>query len=107
MSHDENKISDQIDGGLKAREEKEMMQENIFMEIHKERERQLEKYGPNDDNHPVVWLAILNKQLGQCSQAALIGFGQPVTDDHKVMYKDKLISIAAVAVAALEQLENE
>ncbi len=41
MSNDENKISDQIDGGLKAKDEDQARRDDILISICKERERQI------------------------------------------------------------------
>jgi len=62
----------------------------ILLEIVAERERQLEKWGPQE--HSVDrWLVILMEEVGEACVAAFKG--------DWVNFRDELIQVAAVAVA--------
>ena len=44
--------------------------ENILLEIRQERQRQNEKWGPQD-NKPIEWIAILTEEVGEAAKEAL------------------------------------
>lgn len=67
----------------------------IYEEIREERKRQDVKWGVQDHS-PDWWMLILGEEFGEVCEAILEGSMQD--------YKKELIHVAAVAVAALENL---
>ena len=82
----------------------------IIGEVIDERIRQDAKRG--EQNHiPVVWMAILGEEVGEANRAALEALapcGNPIGNklDWLRNYRDELIQVAAVAVAAIESLDR-
>ena len=73
------------------------MSEKIFDAIKAERLRQEDTWG--QQNHdPMTWLTILTEEVGEACAAALEGRGLP--------YRDEMVQVAAVAVAAIDCLER-
>ena len=74
-----------------------MSQIDIETEVLHERSRQDEKWG--EQNHkPIVWAAILGEEQGEICKATL----ENRTDE----YRQELIQLAAVAIAAIECLDR-
>jgi NTP pyrophosphatase (non-canonical NTP hydrolase) len=74
------------------------MGENIVADILAERERQDCKWGVC--HHPTqVWLTILAEEVGEVAKAILL-------EDTK-NYREELIQVAAVALAAIESLDAQ
>jgi len=76
-----------------------MRREDVLALISQERDRQIAKHGPQDDNSDMDWLGILTEELGEAARAVVDQrFGRP---------NDTLISelthVAAVAVSWLEK----
>ena len=68
--------------------------------VSEERYRQDVKWGIQ--NHaPLVWLAILGEEVGECNKAILEN-----KEDFAAL-KDELIQVAAVAIAAVESIERQ
>ncbi len=63
-----------------------------------ERKRQDGKWG-EQNHHPLKWLAILAEEFGEASKAWLEGEG--------VKYRDELVHVAAVALAAIESFDRQ
>lgn len=71
-------------------------QTDVVLElVRAEREDQTAKWGPSC-HEPAVWLAILGRQIGHYSAMVL--------DDDSIQSVEELIQIAAVAVAAAEDI---
>lgn len=71
---------------------------NILEEIKQERERQEAKWG--EQNHePLLWNAILGEEFGEVSKSIL--------ERDTKNYREELIQVAAVAVAAIECLDRQ
>lgn len=66
-------------------------------EVLKERLRQEEKWG-QQDHHPERWLSILIEEVGEAARSILEG--------QRASYRDELVQVAAVAVAAIEALDR-
>ncbi len=81
--------------------------EEVLAAVAAERTRQDEKWG--EQNHlPPMWMAILGEEFGEtCQEALRFSFG-PSTSREKVLrnYREELIQVAAVAVAAVECLDR-
>ena len=68
----------------------------IFEMVMKERKRQDQLFGERNDYTPDRWLVILSEELGEVSKSIL--------DNDLDNYRVELVQVAAVAVAALENL---
>lgn len=87
--------------------------ESVVIAIVNERERQDEQWGPASHHDQITWLAILAKQLGHLGNAALL-FDEAIADNrlahelirHAERIRHELVQIAAVAVAAAEDLDR-
>ena len=81
-------------------------QDKIVDEVRAERLRQDEKGGVQD-HHPVEWMAILGEEYGEACKGALEAHftGYVQTGDYS-QYRKELVQVAAVAIAALENLDR-
>lgn len=82
------------------------MNPKIAADIMAERARQDEAFG-GANHEPVIWAAILTKQAGHVADAALelrYGVGLGNADDRDY-FRNELIQVAAVAIAAIEDLD--
>jgi len=77
-----------------------------YNEIRIERERQDKKWG-HQLHEPAIWLAILSEEVGEMASAILcMEFtGETKKKQRKKDYRNELIQIAAVAIAAIESLD--
>jgi NTP pyrophosphatase (non-canonical NTP hydrolase) len=74
-----------------------VMERQIYKEIKQERKSQNKKWG--EQNHkPEKWLAILGEEYGEACKSAI--------EFDKSSYRKELIQVAAVAVAAIENLDR-
>jgi len=91
----------------------------IFDDINNERERQNQKWGPQDHDH-YKWLTIIGEEYGEASTEALeIDFLERranednlpsinlLIKDRKMKLRTELIQVAACVVAFIEQLDRE
>lgn len=69
----------------------------VIDEIIKERNKQDEKWG-KQNHHPYKWLAILGEEVGESNKAVL--------ENSLLGYRDEMVQIAAVAIAAVECLDR-
>lgn len=74
----------------------------VLDEVVSEREKQNQKWGPQD--HPLpVWLTILMEEVGELSECVLHKqFGGPAASN----LRKEAIQVAAVAVALVEALDD-
>jgi len=85
-----------------------MMFQNKTMAINNimyERTRQDQKWG--EQNHrPEIWLMILGEEVGEANKAALEA---TVSGDYPtyLKYRDEMVHVAAVALAALEAFDRD
>lgn len=79
----------------------------ILEEVLDERDRQDTKWG-KQDHDPAWWMTILGEEFGEACEAALqASFGGDDGPDRPWSdYREELIQIAAVAVAAAECLDR-
>ncbi len=79
---------------------------DIYDEIREERARQDAKWGKQRDNHPFEWMVILGEEFGEACKAS---WESQQYLDGKTLddYRDELIQVAAVAVAAIECLDSK
>ncbi len=76
--------------------------DQILEEIRQERDRQDERYGgpDHDDNHyPGDWCLILTKYLGRAAAAT-------IDKEPDAMFRESMIKLAAVAVAASQSFDR-
>jgi len=89
----------------------------ILTEVHKERQRQNDKWGVQDHN-AVEWIAILTEEVGEASKEAVdFHFENGSTIDpeanHEMQqqriknYRKVCVQIAAVAVQMVESLDRQ
>ena len=80
-----------------------MIQARIIKEILAERKKQDKKWGKQ--NHiPSIWTDILMEEVGEVSEAILEAtFG----DWQWERYREELIQVAAVAIAAIEAFDRK
>lgn len=85
---------------------------NVLDEVLVERQRQDGKWG-QQDHAPAVWLMVLAEEVGEANQAAFEALF-PRFDKRAAErgprslaeYRQELIQVAAVAVAAIESLDR-
>ena len=70
----------------------------ILKEIIEERNHQDRKFGPHNNHSPERWLVILMEEVGEVSKA--------INEINWQEYRDELIDVAAVALAAAECFEE-
>ncbi len=70
---------------------------DIFNQIKAERTRQDNKWG-EQLHHPFKWATILGEEYGEVCKATLEGGGEN--------YREELVQVAAVAVAAIESYDK-
>lgn len=80
-----------------------MNREEILKKVSEERDRQDAKFGANRNQHPAVWSVILSEEVGEFAQEIC----EADFDSRKLSsnYEKELIQIAAVAVAAIENIK--
>ncbi|CAM3669676.1 hypothetical protein DESA109040_19265 [Deinococcus saxicola] len=86
---------------------------NVLAEILAERQRQDAKWG-GQDHDPSTWLMVLAEEVGEANQAVLEMLF-PTYDKRAAErgprtlaeYRQELIQVAAVAVAAIESLDRQ
>ena len=80
--------------------------QNILHDVHNERSRQDEKWGPQQHSW-CEWMAILTEEVGEAAQYAnAIQLGGCPEPEFPEGLRAELVQVAAVAVAAIEQLDN-
>lgn len=75
----------------------------VLEEVAKERERQDYRWGVQSHG-PQTWLAILVEEVGEVAKTIAEGWGGGDWDTNE--YRKELIQTAAVALAAVEALDN-
>lgn len=76
-----------------------------LIDVSDERDRQDDKWGPQT-HHPIEWLSILSEEVGEAAQAANQCNWHPEPRWFHQL-RAELVQVAAVAVAAIEQLDRE
>ena len=90
-------------------EELSKTRDEIFEEIHHERNNQDQKWGVQD-HLPDKWHTILMEELGEACKESLEAYptGEPLRDKLGALedWRAEMIQVAAVAVAAIECFER-
>lgn len=84
---------------------------SVLDEIQQERQRQDAKWG--EQNHdPVTWLAILTEEVGEVAEQSLKAASEAtngldvLASHHRSLYRQEMMQVAAVAIAALESFDR-
>lgn len=80
----------------------------VLEEVRQERLRQTELWG-EQDHLPIVWMGILMEEVGEAAQQATLHHMhlehvEPPTTKRR--YREEMIQVAAVAIAAIEALDR-
>lgn len=76
----------------------------VYTEVHMERERQDAKWGPHD-HIPIEWMSVLTEEVGEAAEAANNCHWHASPEWIK-QFRDEMIQVAAVAVAAVEYVDR-
>ena len=71
---------------------------DILMEVLHERELQFHKWGVQDHDED-RWMVILMEEVGECCKA--------IQEEDPANYREELVQVAAVAVAAIEAFDRK
>jgi hypothetical protein len=77
----------------------------VLLEVLKERGRQDLKWGQRRGYDPLQWLAVAGEEYGEVARHVTQGFVPPESDFDAAGYRKELIQLAAVCVAAVEDLD--
>jgi NTP pyrophosphatase (non-canonical NTP hydrolase) len=84
------------------------IRKKILSDITEERQRQIAKFGPQYHDFP-VWMTVLGEEVGEACQALLdsrkLTSTTPAYAEQMQMFREELIQVAAVAVAAIERID--
>lgn len=75
---------------------------NAIKDVLVERAQQDSKWGVQD-HHPMMWIAIISEEIGECAKEAL---NLHPYDPDVTNLRQELIQVAAVATAAVECLDR-
>jgi NTP pyrophosphatase (non-canonical NTP hydrolase) len=96
------------DGGGFGRPSSSNPHDSAFISVGEERVRQMDLWG-EQDHHPLQWIALLTEELGEAAEHvndAFIPPNDPQGFDEDG-YREELVHVAAVAVAAITALDRE
>lgn len=79
----------------------------VIADVIAERSRQDQLWGTERDYTPLQWFAVLGEEYGEVGKKVTQGFVPPESDFDRVGYRKELIQTAAVAVAAVEELDRQ
>lgn len=81
-----------------------MNRQEIFDKIAQEMDRQDEKWGPDRNQHPAVWLTVLSEEVGEVAKEIC----DSEFDIKKLTpnYEKELIQVAAVAISAVQGIRH-
>lgn len=93
---------------LAAAVARETRTQDVLQEVRRERERQTMKWGVQDLTLH-AWMSVLTEEVGEAAQEANKTHwsdGGEAWRRHAALYREELVQVAAVAVAAIENLER-
>lgn len=79
---------------------------DILYDVLNERQRQNNKFGANRTQHPFLWNTILVEEVGEASKESLDMYFSGNPDEALNKYRKELIEVAAVAIATIQDLDN-
>lgn len=79
---------------------------DILYDVLNERQRQNDKFGANRTQHPFLWNTILVEEVGEASKESLDMYFSGKPDEALSKYRKELIEVAAVAIATIQDLDN-
>ena len=83
----------------------DMPTDEVLARVKEERQRQIEKWGANSDNHPFEWMSILGEEFGELCEAVnetCFTHGEHPERGGTYRILNEAIHVAAVAVAIAE-----
>ncbi len=92
---------------LKSKLEKEKQQirfQKITQDIFTEIKRQDDKWGEDRDNHPLVWLSILQEEFGELAREINDADFKPFELSEN--YRTELVQIVAVGMQAIKNFDT-
>lgn len=78
----------------------------IIFDVLNERQRQNEKFGANRTQHPFLWNTILQEEVGEAAKDSLDIYFSDNPDEALKRYRKELIEVASVAIATIQDLDN-
>lgn len=78
----------------------------ILFDVLNERDWQNKKFGSNRHQHPFVWNTILSEEVGEAAKDSLDMFFGNDKEEALKRYREELIQVAAVAIAIVQDLDN-
>lgn len=78
----------------------------IIFDALNERIRQNNKFGANRTQHPFLWNTILVEEVGEAAKESLDMYFSEHPNGALEKYRKELIEVAAVAIAAIQDLDN-
>jgi hypothetical protein len=78
----------------------------ILYDVLNERERQNNKFGANRSQHPFLWNTILFEEVGEAAKDSLDIYFSGKPDEALLRYRKELIEVAAVAIAMIQDIDN-
>lgn len=79
----------------------------VLADVSAERDRQRTLWGDERNYTPLQWFAVLGEEYGEVGKKVTQGFVPPESDFDREGYRKELIQTAAVAVAAVEELDRQ
>lgn len=80
--------------------------QDILNDVLNERQRQNNKFGANRTQHPFLWNTILTEEVGEAAKESLDMYFSSTPEDAVKKYRKELIEVAAVAIATIQDLDN-
>lgn len=78
----------------------------IIFDTLNERLRQNNKFGANRTQHPFLWNTILVEEVGEAAKESLDMYFSDHPKEAVEKYRKELIEVAAVAIAAIQDLDD-
>jgi hypothetical protein len=79
----------------------------VLLDVLKERDRQNNKWGDRRAYSPLQWFAVAGEEFGEVGGHVTKGYVPPESDFDAAGYRNELIQLAAVCVAAVEGLDRD
>ena len=78
----------------------------IISDVLNERQRQNKKFGANRTQHPFLWNTILQEEVGEAAKDSLDMYFSEKPEEALKRYRKELIEVASVAIATIQDLDN-
>lgn len=80
--------------------------ETILNDLLNERKRQDDKFGAHRHQHPFFWNTILQEEVGEAAKESLDMFFSEDSEGALKKYRKELLEVAAVAIATIQDLDD-